>query len=366
MCTFLSALPKKSKSNGIKKPNLLLTMKPCKDDENGKKTRYRFRLLAWTSPEKNDRDDAFIERFVHQVWKKDPEKGYSYIDDEVTCPVTKHVKFEGNRYDGCPICKLANQYFMTWRESGWKNKEAAKQNKTIGRKYQAIIPVYVVDDPNYPKNNGQVKAIMFSSKAPSKKELETGNYNKFSFYDEFRKLVEKASLKNCCFNGKNAVDCCIHVAEVQKKVNEGKANEYVFHERIIDKIVFTDSPYDITAITKELVIGSGFDEEYYTSSSLEELQAFYNRNYKISNDDIPEDDPVDVMDSEPAKAPEAPVVENTAKTTPPPVNLDEAVDAMPFDEPASPAPVAASAAPAKAEAVLDDVNSDALLKELGL
>ena len=255
---------------------------------------------------------------------------------------------------------------MTWRESGWKNKEAAKQNKTIGRKYQAIIPVYVVDDPNYPKNNGQVKAIMFSSKAPSKKELETGNYNKFSFYDEFRKLVEKASLKNCCFNGKNAVDCCIHVAEVQKKVNEGKANEYVFHERMIDKIVFTDSPYDITAITKELVIGSGFDEEYYTSSSLEELQAFYNRNYKISNDDIPDDDPVDVMDAEPAKAPEAPVVENTAKTTPPPVNLDEAVDAMPFDEPASPAPVAASAAPAKAEAVLDDVNSDALLKELGL
>ena len=72
------------------------------------------------------------------------------------------------------------------------------------------------------------------------------------------------------------------------------------------------------------------------------------------------------MDAEPAKAPEAPVVENTAKTTPPPVNLDEAVDAMPFDEPASPAPVAESAAPAKAEAVLDDVNSDALLKELGL
>ncbi len=129
MCTFLSALPKKSKSNGIKKPNLLLSMKPCKDDENGKKTWYRFRLLAWTSPEKNDRDDAFIERFVHQIWKKDLEKGYSYIDDEVTCPVTKHVKFEGNRYDGCPICKLANQYFMTWKESGWKNKEAAKVRK---------------------------------------------------------------------------------------------------------------------------------------------------------------------------------------------------------------------------------------------
>ena len=134
MCTFLSALPKKSKSNGIKKPNLLLSMKPCKDDENGKKTWYRFRLLAWTSPEKNDRDDAFIERFVHQIWKKDPEKGYSYIVDEVTCPVTKHVKIEGNRYNGCPICKLANQYFMTWQESGWKHKEAAKQNKTIGRK----------------------------------------------------------------------------------------------------------------------------------------------------------------------------------------------------------------------------------------
>ena len=173
-------------------------------------------------------------------------------------------------------------------------------------------------------------------------------------------------MKNCCFNGKNAVDCCIHVVDVPKKINEGKANEYVFHERMIDKIVFTDSPYDITAITKELVTGSGFDEEYYTSSSLDELQAFYNRHYKISNDDIPDDDPVDVMDAEPANAPKAPVVENTAKTIPPLVNLDEAVDAMPFDEPAASAPIAAPAALAKAEAVPDDVNSDELLKALGL
>ena len=68
MCTFLSQLPKKSKSNGTaQRKSMVLSMKPCPDND-GKPTWYRVRLLAWTSPEKNDRDDPFIERFVHQIF----------------------------------------------------------------------------------------------------------------------------------------------------------------------------------------------------------------------------------------------------------------------------------------------------------
>ncbi len=306
MCTFHSQLPKRSKSNGTeKRKNMVLSLRPC-PDKDSKQTWYRFRLLAWSAPEKNDRDDPFIERYVHQVWKKN-DKGYSVIDDEVVCPVTKHVHVDGNRYDACPNCKLANQHFITWKEAKWKDREAAKKNKEIGRKYQGIVPVYVRDDPNYPQNNGQIKVIIFGNKSPSKKELESGEYNKFEYYDEFRKIVEKASQTACVFNGKQAVDCCVHVIEVEDVINEGQPNEYKFKHKVIDKITFTkpDKAYDIPAITKELVTNCGFDEEYYTAATPEELQAFYNRHYKISNDDIPEDDGVQVYEtskSTPAKS----------------------------------------------------------------
>lgn len=285
MCTFLSQLPKKSKSNGTgQRKSMVLSLKTCPDVE-GKPSWYRVRLLAWSSPEKNDRDDPFIERYVHQIWKKN-EKGFSVIDDEVVCPVTKYVHIDGNRYDSCPMCKLANQYFGAWKSSNWKDRDAAKKNNELGRKYQGIIPVYVVDDPNYPQNKGTFKVLIFNDK---------------QFYSEFRSKVEKASQTNCVFNGKNAVDCCIHVAEVEEVRNEGQPNEYVFKKKVIDRITFTTKPYDIPTITKEWVINSGFDEEYYVSSTPEELQRFYNRHYKVSNDDIPEEDMMQVYETKQIK-----------------------------------------------------------------
>ena len=278
----MSNLPKRSRVNQSTKKNLVLSMKPCQD-KDGKPVWYRVRLLAWTSPEINNRDYPFIERFVHTIWKKN-DKGFSVIDDEVTCPVTKHVQIEGDPYKVCPICKLANQYFGAWQSSGWKDREACKKNKEIGRKYQAIIPVYVVDDPNYPTNNGKFKVLIFSDK---------------KFYESFKEKVEKASRTNCTFNGKNAVDCCLHMTEVEEVRNSGQPNEYVYKQKVIDKVTFTTKPYDLPSITKEWVTSSGFDEEYYTTSTLEELQAFYNRHFKISNDDIPEEDTMSVVDTTP-------------------------------------------------------------------
>lgn len=280
MCTFLSQLPKRSKSNGTaQNKSLVLSLKPCPDID-GKPSWYRVRLLAWSSPEKNDRDYPFIERFVHQIWKKS-DKGFPIIDDEVTCPVTKHVHVEGNRYDACPMCKVANQYFITWKSSNYTDREALKKNNEIGRKYQAIIPVYVKDDPNYNGNNGKFKVLIFNDK---------------KFYAEFVNKVNKASQTNCVFNGKNAVDCCLHVSEVSEVKNEGQPNEYVYKHKVIDKVTFTTKPYDIPTITKDWVTNSGFDEEYYTSSTPEELQTFYNRHFKVSNDDIPDDDMIQTSD----------------------------------------------------------------------
>lgn len=79
----------------------------------------------------------------------------------------------------------------------------------------------------------------------------------------------------------------------------------MYKNKVIDKITFTkaESAYDIPAITKELVTNSGFDEEYYTTSTPEELQAFFDRHYKISNDDIPEEDDLPVYESKQAEKP---------------------------------------------------------------
>lgn len=272
----MSTLPKHSKSAGVnKKPkNLVLSMRPCADDQ----TYYRFRLLAFAGIN-SDRDDPHICRFVHQVWGTHPEKGYPVLEDEIVCPVSPYVHVEGNKYGACKVCDVANKYFIAFKESNWKDKEAAKKNKLFGRKYQAIVPVYVVNDPNYDGNNGKFKVIIFNDKKQ---------------YQDFRSKIEKASMTNCVFNGKNAVDCCIHMGETAKIVNEGQPNEYVYKIREIDKIKFSNKPYDIPSITKETVDAMGFDETYYVESTQDEINAFYKKHCTVSNDDIPEDDEIPV------------------------------------------------------------------------
>lgn len=49
--------------------------------------------------------------------------------------------------------------------------------------------------------------------------------------------------------------------------------------------------YEIPAITKEAIDQQlPFDETYYVSSTPEELQDFYDKFIKVSNDDIPDED----------------------------------------------------------------------------
>lgn len=272
MCTFLSTLPKKSKTAGTNtKRSLVLSLRPCPDTET-EKTWYRFRLLNFSS-KTSDRDHPFIQRYIHQVWGVN-DKNNREIKDEVVCPVTKWVEWEGNRYETCPMCKYAGQQYNTLRESNWKDSDAKRKNRDFSRKFQAIIPVYVVSDPNYEGNNGKFKVIIFNDK---------------KFYDEFIKKIEKQLLKVNCFNGVNAVDTCMHVENQTIVVNEGQPNQYNWTQKVIDKICFS-KPYNLPAITKEAVDEFPFDETYYVSSTKEEIKSFYNKYIKVSNDDIIEDD----------------------------------------------------------------------------
>lgn len=273
MCMFMNELPRNSRSaESTKKPNLFLGIKPTPEKEY-----YRFRLLAFSSPSKNDRDYPFIERYVHQHWGKN-DKGKSIITDTVICPVTKYVKTEGNPYNECPICRYANNNFLAWKESNWKDKESAKKQREFSRKFEAIVPVYVVSDPVYDRNNNKFKVLIFSDK---------------DFYKKFKAKIQEVSRTACCFNGNNAVDFYIHMTQVPKVVNEGTPNQYIFNENVIDKFGFIkpEKAYSIPAINKQNIDATfPFDETYYVTSTKEELKAFYDKYIKISNDDIPDDD----------------------------------------------------------------------------
>lgn len=348
MATFYSTLPKKSRSAGSKKKSLVMTLKTCPDE----KTYYRVRLLAFnpSAASGSDRDYPFIQRFVHQHWGVNKEKGYPVLEDEITCPVTPYVHVEGNKYDSCKICTLANKYFISFKESGWKDKDANRKNKEFGRKYQYIVPVYVVSNPNWDGDNGRFKVIIFNDK---------------KFATEFQKKVEQASHMNCVFNGKNAVDCCIHVKEEAETVNPGKPNEYVYKKKVIDRVVFSNKPYDIDAITQQAVEEMGFDEEYYTTSTPEEIDAFYKKYCTISNDDIPDDDGLQVYD--------APAAGHTTELDIPVSNTNaKPADDVPADaelddilgKPSAPDMSADAPAPAVDDS--DDIDAEKLIADLGI
>lgn len=133
----------------------------------------------------------------------------------------------------------------------------------------------MINDPNYENNNSKFMVMIFNDKKK---------------YEEFRERVRKQSMKQRCFNGKDAVDCCIHVSEIAETKNAGQPNEYVWKHREIDKIVFTTKPYDIPSITRETCEAMGFDDQYYTTSTPDEIQMFYKKWCTVSNDDIPDDD----------------------------------------------------------------------------
>ena len=361
MCTFLSTLPKKSKMTGTKKRNLQLYMRPCPDTET-EKTWYKFRLLNF-SAKNSDRDHPFIQRFVHQKWKVN-DKGKPEIDMEVVCPVTKWMEWDGDRYD-CPICKFANQQYKTLRETHWKDADARKKNKEFSRKFQAIVPVYVVSDPNYEGNNGKLRVLIFNDK---------------KWYEEvFIKKIEKQLLKGNCFNGVNAVNCCMHMQLEKEVINEGQPNQYVWNKRVIDQIAFT-KPYDIAAITKDLVDAFPFDETYYVGSSKTEIDEFYKKFIKVSNDDIvieDEDEEIKVFDQpkdEPVKKTnkvsnddilsdgDEGEAESPAAHKESPAPADDDLDELIADVPE--APKAERAPEVKAEQPIDDKSLDDLLADI--
>lgn len=274
MCTFMTELPARVKgADNERKPNLIVYIKPTEG-----KDFYRFRLLAFKSA-KSDRTDPFISKYIHQVWFEG-EDGKRH-SEAITCPVSPYVKekWNGDPMNDCPICRFANANFIAWKQSNWKDKEAARKNREFGRKFEVLIPVYVISDPVYEQNNGHMRVFAFNDKEQ---------------YKTFIKLIREKSQEGCVFNGQNAFDFYIKFKTTEEVLRKGQPNEFIWRHAVLDRMGFTTKAYDIPAITKEAVDDFPFDETFYLINTKSELQDFYDRHIKISNDDIPDEDEIEV------------------------------------------------------------------------
>lgn len=295
----MSTLPKHSNIIGAPKKNTNLEMflQPCKDID-GKKTYYSVRLLAFGS--KSGRDDPHITRFVHTGWQNDPKTGKPRMV-KVVCPAhTPWVETDGNKSSSCKICNYVNQQWSIYNESGKTDVTARTHASTAGRRFEAVVPVYVKNDPNYEKNNGKFKVIIFTDKDQ---------------YMNFRELIDKKVREVPVFNGGKAVNCLIHVSREELPKKSGGT----FSRNVIDKITFSTEPKEIPAINSKNIDASfPFDATYYCPSDEEEINDFYTKFCAVSNDDIPEDDDIPVYKSDtyskPAsvKIPENPAAEANA------------------------------------------------------
>ncbi len=328
MCTWMTDIPLHSKQNiGEKKKNLMLFIRPTEGNDV-----YRFRLLGFES-KTSDRDTPYIQRFVHSVWVKD-KNGKSHTES-VVCPVTPYVKehWEGNPMDTCPICKFANLNYIAYQNSNWTDTESNKKNKEYGRKFEVLIPVYVVSDPTYPLNNNQFRVI--------------GLYTKEDF-EKFSKLIwkERHENKNQVFNGVEAVDFVIQMKTVKEEKKKKSGETYTWTHNVISRMGFLKTPKAIPAITKEAIDKFPFDEEFWQYPTMDDLNAFYDKHIKhsMSEDDLPPEDlsSVDEVfgDGEKKEAPkeENPVVEKTnsieksEKTSNTEMKAEEPLSELPFED----------------------------------
>lgn len=355
MCTFISSFPKHSKTIGAPKRNTNLEMflQPCKDD----RTYYRVRLLGIGS--KVGRDDPHIVRFVHKAWVTDPKTGKKRLEKVVCSKGTPWIETEGPKASSCKICNFAGQQWSIYRESGQTDIAARQKASTCSSSYEVIVPVYVRNDPNYEKNNGKFRVLVFNDK---------------EFYNKFRKIANAKSLEVPIFNGGKAVDCLLHVSQIEETGKNGKTYKKI----VIDKIKFSTEPYEIPAINSQNVDGFPFDDTYFTSPDEDEVDEFYNKFCAISNDDIPEDDGIPVYKSDSEEKPRTKafiptndvpsdgndisdddldsIVETKPVKRPTPIETlekDPDEEGLDVDEPSS-------------SNTSDDINSDDILKELGI
>lgn len=314
MCMFCSDLPTDERA-GKKKSYITLFLKP-NDPENPKES-YRFRLLNFRSPGKNDRTFAFISRFVHNHWGEN-ENGIKIVDDYVVCPSSPYIDARGDQDLGfvdtfkelklrdkkptwdnvCPVCKHVAEAWNAWKSSGKTDRVAMDRIFAMQKQFQGIIPVYVINDPNNPKNNGRFKCIILNNQEEYKRLIEL-------VHTEIAKIsgAKKAGHPYDWCNGTNAVDFYLRMEKLPVTYKNGKQG----FTRKITKMLFGQKPYDLvdasgkSIVTKEAIDRFEFDDQYYVKNNKSEIEEFYNKYFSLVSNNIPDED-IDSMTDDSVQA----------------------------------------------------------------
>jgi hypothetical protein len=211
----------------------------------------------------------------------------------------------------CPVCKHAAESWNVAKSSGYKDRTAMQRINELKRQFQAVVPVYVINDPVNEKNNGRFKCIIFTNK---------DEFNQFSslINMEVAKIQAKFSAtgeKYDWCNGKHAVDFYLRMDNVSTVTNPGTPKERTINMRKITKMGFGSTPYDLVddnqnpIITQEAIDAFEFDDQYFTKSTFEELNSFYKKNYGAISKNIPteEDDVFSDVSNQVVSSPTTPV-----------------------------------------------------------
>ena len=285
----MNSLSRSPEIIGAPRPNKNLEMflKPNKEGEF-----YRVRLLAFNSKD-GRRVDPHVTRIVHSAWETDPTTGKKHLT-KIVCPAkTPWVDIGDNKKGSCKVCNYVAQQWAIYNESGKTDKTASGNATKLRSNYEAVVPVYVVNDPNYDKNNGKCKVIIFDDKER---------------YLDFRKKIEAQLRVNKVFNGEQAVDCLLYVGTEEIP----RPNGTVFNKTVISKVLFSTKPKDIPAITSKLIDSFPFDETYFSETPQEDIDSFFKKYCAIVNDDIPEDDDIPVYRPAQKQTPKVEVPTNSA------------------------------------------------------
>lgn len=311
MCTFCSDLPSNERGS-TNKAFITLFLKP--NDPNNEKEAYRFRILNFRSPSKNNRAYPFISRYVHNHWGTN-EKGIKIVDDYVVCPSTQYIDAKNDMDLGfvdtfkelslrdkkptwdniCPVCRHVAESWNAWKSSGKTDKVALQRIFSMQKQFQGVVPVYVVNDPINEKNNGRFKCIIFNNQDEYKQFIELVN-------TERAKIKSANNSYNWC-NGINAVDFFIRMEKVPVVYNSGKPNEKTGTTRKITKMMFGKKAYDLLdnngneIVTKEAIDKFEFDDQYFTKNTKSEIEEFYKKHYSFATSNVPDEDIDDISNT---------------------------------------------------------------------
>lgn len=286
----MSGILRKNTQRDIARRSAEMTIRPTAEGSY-----YRFRLLSFPpDPEfvksaglTYYRDLHFLPRYMHVVWTEEPSDksptGVRNVRHVIPCPASEYIRVNsGLTKKGCPICNAGNAALQAYTDSGKRNQVAKEKWLKCKNVFEALVPVYVVQDPNNDANNGSVKVWRVNEEQ----------------YQRLINIVNEAERGKTPIFNDNAVDLYFSFGlEEKSRTNKRTGETKTWKQNDIGRLGLTTSVYKVDGLD-DLVRGLNFDANFFTIPTLDELQDFYVKN--IASAAVPNDIPSDIPNDIPA------------------------------------------------------------------